>query len=327
MPLSARLLTAGLVLLAAPAAAQSVQDVRRDIARVAQDGAFGKSVLGIAGFAAMPGVSAAEFRLDNGGLPDTEVSRLALPLSNDWETLRILGAALHTELTLGWFTAEQDYGTFFRGTAFQGRPSSEINSWTGVAGLGLAFPVGERTTLTPLMMLGYGRVEDDTDFTGPGAARLGRATRGVLFNWRTDELIYGPAVKLDHATQLGADIGFEGTARANLILAETLDASHPALEGSSEAVVLTAHGELDGPTGATIAGRELRWLAFAAGTAFGADAADSLGIDGFVELGAGLEIVDRSILPQIALEGASLRASVILGDGVTGWSLGGQLEF
>lgn len=320
-------LAAAFALVALPAAAQTVKDIRALVTRAAEDGAFGKSVLGITGFAAMPGVSAADFRLDNGRLPDTEVSRLALPVSQDWDSLRLLGGALHTEITLGWFTAKQDYGTFFRGSRFQGRPSSEINSYSGVAGLGLAFPVGEAVTLTPLFMLGYGHVEDDTAFTGPGANRLDRATRGVLFNWETDELIYGPALELGYVAPLGGDIGFAGDARINLVLAETLDASHPALEGSSEAVVFTAHGEFDGPTGVSIVGRELRWLAFASNTTFGADAAESVGIDWFFEFGLGLEIVDRSILPEIALEGASVRVSAIVGDGVRGWSIGGQLEF
>ena len=71
MPLSPRILAAGLVLIAAPAEAQGVQDARREIARPAQDGAFGTPAPGIA----------AESRLDNGALPDTGVSRLAPPHS------------------------------------------------------------------------------------------------------------------------------------------------------------------------------------------------------------------------------------------------------
>jgi hypothetical protein len=50
-----------------------------------------------------------------------------------------------------------------------------------------------------------------------------------------------------------------------------------------------------------------------------------LGLDYFFELGGGLEIVDRDVVAGI--EGVSLRASQITGDGVTGFPPGAQLEF
>lgn len=315
------------LLAAAGAAAQSAADLRRVVAAAVDRTAFGNFVTAAVGFSALPGVSAADFTIDLDGPGEVEATRLALPLSRRWEGVEILGGAPHTELTLAGFRASRAYPVFLPGTPRAARPDATATSLTAIGGLGLAFPVAEGTTLAPLVTLGYGRLEDDTTFSGPGARSLDRATRGVLFNVRVEQLIGGPALQLDHARGLGGDLRLASRLRADAVFSDTISVSDPALEASAASQVFTARADLDGPTGRRAFGRPLRWVLFGAGTAFTGDAADFIGADAFAELGGGLALSAADLAPELGLAGASLRASVVVGADVHGWSVGGRLEF
>jgi len=322
-------LAPALLLAALPLAeAAEAQSLRPALRAAARDSTFGKDIAGLAGFAALPGVKASGYSIERDApTRDTEVGRYAAPLSHRFDGVGVLGGDLYLEGTLGWFTLEQTYPTFFTGTRFQPAPDSRIDAVSATGGIGVAWDVAERLSLTPIFMLGYAHVEDDTSFIGPGAARLDRASRGILFNWDAQELLYGPALKVEYGQPLAGDVNFTATGRANWVLGTTLAASSRALEGDTSLVIGTLHGELDGPTTHSIAGRELRWILFSAATLLAGDASNALGVDWIAEFGIGAEIVDREVAAGFGLEGVSLRASLITGDGVAGWSLGGALEF
>jgi hypothetical protein len=210
---------AGLLLglLAAPAAeAQSARPP--DVAEV---NAFATFVVSAVGFSALPGISAAEFSLDLVGAENVDVTRLALPLERQWSLAGLEGAALHTEFTLSAFEARRSWPAFLAGTIFETSARSTATAVSGVAGLGLAFPVGRGVTLTPLVTLGYGRLEDDTDFAGGGVDIIDRATRGRIFNISVEQVIWGPALQLDHARALPGDLGLSVRLRADAVLSET----------------------------------------------------------------------------------------------------------
>ena len=170
-----------------------------------------------------------------------------------------------------------------------------------VGGLGLAWDLTPALSLTPIVTAGWGMVQADTAFVGPGARRLDRASDDLLFNWDVQEILSGGALRLDYAAPLPGDVTFTGRTRLNWVFGTTYSASSRVLEGDASFGVATAHGELDGPTTHAVFGRELRWILFAAGTWITGDGSDALGGDWIAEfgLGAGLwtEITRKSVVP------------------------------
>ena len=306
--------------------AQSLDALRSVLSDDARNRGFGTMVQGLAGFGAVPGISGANFDVDSSGsVQDSDLSRMNFPLSHDFKQIGGLEQALHTELALGWLTGSTDYRNLLPATPFNSDVNSDMTALSVVGGVGLGFPLTDKLTLTPMVLLGYSHIEDDSSFAGPGAAALNLLTRQILFNYSVDELLYGAALELKYEHSLAGDIDLQARLRYNHMFAETLDASNAALEGSGNFGVLTAFLQFDGPTPAKIFGRDLRWIGFAANSTFVGDAAEGLGFDTFFELGGGIELVEPNILPGV--EGFSVRGSALIGNGVTGWSVGAQLEF
>lgn len=309
------------------ACAQQADTLRELLRDAVNDSGFADSVQGLTGFAALPGVSTANFTVDEpvNGASDTEMSKFVIPLAHDFKGVQIAGGALHAELTLGYLQTDQTLDDLFPGTALQADIDSEFRVFSAIGGVGLAFHPGWHTTLRPVALLGYSRIEQKSRYSGPGAGQLEDTVDGILFNFQTDDLLYGGAVELSHQQALGQGIEFTGNIRYNQLFANTFAASDDVLKTHDDLGVLTGYVQLDGPTGVTALGRDLRWIWFVANSSFPGDSADSLGFDYFLEFGGGIELVDRAVLDGI--EGFSIRGSALAGNGVKGWSVGAKLDF
>jgi hypothetical protein len=311
-------------LVAADAVAQSeVEDVRDLVRELARGSGLGDQLLGLSGFAALPGISAATFDTRAADGSDADIVRLILPLARQLGGPRLLGGLPYLEGTLGYSRTTQS-GLIDPGGALETRIDASMTTLSALAGAGLGFELLPGTVLRPIALLGYAHLDDDTDFSGRGTEALEPVLDDILANFTADELLYGAALEVVRERPLGA-LNLSLNARYNHLWGTTLRASDEALDGSSDFGVLTAAATLDGPLPATTFGRELRWLAFATNSSFPGLSGDALGFDYFFELGGGLEIVDRAAAPGV--EGLSLRASYILGDNVTGFSLGAHVEF
>lgn len=306
------------------ALAQSgLEDVRDRVRELVRGDGLGDQLLGLSGFAALPGVSAARFDAEPSDGSDTQINRLILPLARQFQGWHLLGGAPYLEGTLGYTRMTQS-GTLDRGEAQETRIDSSVTAFSALAGAGLGYELFPGLMLRPLALLGYAHLDNDTDFDGPGAEVLAPVLDDILANFTADELLYGAALAVEAERPAGAlDLGL--SLRYNHLWGVTLRASDEALDGSSNFGVFTAAATVAGPLPATALGHELRWLAFASNSSFPGLSGDALGFDYFFELGGGLEIVDRGVLPGI--EGLSLRASYIFGDHVTGFSAGAHLEF
>ncbi len=314
-------------LYAQPAAAQSFEEIRAELRRGLADAGIGDTVQGLTGFAALPGVSAANFDIDSDteGASDFTATKFVLPITHEFDGARIGGHPLYGELTLGFLGADTQVNDLFGTTSLAADADTEVHAYSAVGGIGLTFQLGSATTLRPLLLAGYSYIEERSRFAGPGAALLDELTDGFAFNLHTNVALVGAALQLDHRRELGGGIRFAGNLRYNQIHADSFAASDDILETSSDFGVLTAYGQFSGPVHLQILGRDLRWIAFAANSSFPGNASRALGVDYFLELGGGVEIVDGSVIEGI--EGVSLRGSVLSGDGVAGWSVGAKLEF
>ncbi|WP_027133667.1 hypothetical protein [Geminicoccus roseus] len=320
-----------LVLLAAlaasPASAQSVDELRRFLRQSVADAHVGDLVQGLTGFAALPGVSAANFTIDAGleGGRDTQVTKFVLPLRHDFPDLLPAGRTLYAELTLGYLHADDGIDDFLLGTPLEADVDSDLDAVSAVAGLGVSFPLGAHATLRPIGLIGYSYIGQDSQMSGPGAALLEETTEGFLFNLHGNVALAGAALQANYRREIGGGVHFAGNLRYNQLFAETFAASDDVLKTSSTFGVFTALGELNGPLPGQVFGRDLRWIGFVANSSFPGNASDSLGFDYFFEFGGGIEIVDDQMVDGI--DGISLRASALVGDGITGWSVGAKLEF
>ena len=289
--------------------ADAMDQARATLSAKAGESGFGTAIQGVSAFGAVP-----------------TMSRLNLPLSHVFDNITMGGAALYTELSLGYLKSSSDYNNLLHGSPLETDVDSTIKSFSLIPGIGLAVPLGEKFVFTPIVMVGWTRTEDDSSFAGRGAGTIEDATRGILFNFHTEDLLYGAALNLDYKDKMGADIDVEANLRFNQLFADTLSSTDSALDGTSNLGVLTGFLQFDGPTPFTVFDRGIRWIAFTGASSFFQDAPTGLGFDYFAELGGGIELVDKSIIKGV--EGVSVRSSVIAGDnGLTGWSLGAQLEF
>jgi hypothetical protein len=314
------MLAAAAWLPAFAAVAQTVDEIRDQVRDLVRESDIGDQLQSLSGFAALPGISAARFDVAD----DTDIVRLVLPLSHQFAGPRLLGVAPYLEATFGYSRVEQTVRVDGSGPS-PTRIDRDLTSLSGLAGFGAGFELLPRTTLRPIALLGYAHLDDDADFAGPDAETIELVADGIFLNVSAQELLYGGALEIVHGHDLGRGLNLETNARYNHLWGATLASSDDALDGDSNFGVFTAAATVDGPLPATLLGRDLRWLAFVTHSRFPGDSSDALGFDYFFELGGGLEIVDRDVIAGI--EGVSLRASYITGDGVTGFSLGAQLEF
>lgn len=293
--------------------------LRSEAKRVDQGNAFQSLMI----FGSMPGISTAHFSVDDDGSDDFTINPFKLPLSHDfdpvWGTVRP-----YAELTLGYLTAKEKQHLNLvppESTTVK----ADFTSYSALAGAGVSIPVSEHTVLRPIFLLGYAHVSDDAKVRGPYSDELSEAASDFLFDVDIDSYQVGAALQVEYQRPLANDINLAANARYNYLYSDVYNASDSVLETNDDFGVFTARAEFDGPTGQTVFGRDLRWIGFLAGTYLPGSQSDALGFDSFVEIGGGLEFVDPNVIQGI--EGVSLRASGIVGDNVSGWSVGVELEF
>lgn len=316
------------VLLLLVTSSMSVQadplvDLIRDALRAAEKQADqGNAFQSLMMFGSMPGISAANFTVDDDP-EDFKLNTIKLPLTHEFEPIRN-GIRPYTELNLGYVTADETE-VLNLSTDGPTRIEADYTGYSVLGGAGLSFPITENLVLRPIFMLGYSHLSEDTKLTGPYSDLLAKAGKDLIFDIEMNSYQIGGALELAYQRVLDDDIRLTSSLRYNLLYSEVYDASDSVLETNSDFGVLTARAESNGPTGKTAFGRDLRWIGFIGGSYLTGSQSDALGFDSFVEIGGGIELVDREVIEGI--EGISLRASGIIGNNVTGWTFGAKLEF
>lgn len=287
---------------------------------------YGSYLQSVSGPFALPGVSSVGFTAERGDLlGDGDYSRIAVPLAFEIDALTFGRVTPYVELTLS--KTDQTQSEFWmEGTPMQMKVTHDISTLSIVGGAGLGIEVSDGLQIRPLFLVGYSRVEDRSVPATARGQRFRAAAGDSLFNWEVDQVQYGPALEVIYSNDLTADIEATVDMRISRMFMDTVKTSTPGLEAKSSYTTITGGATLDGATGLTLFGRDLRWLAFGGAAAFDEQTTGWLAFSWLGEAGLGLKIVDGGELVPF-IDGASIRASLVFGDDVFGWTVGGALNF
>jgi len=272
-------------------------------------------------FGGTPGIAAAWY------YSNFELNSFQLPISHSFapvESGPLSGVAPYAEITLGYLTANQTFPLISDGNS----PNSvklSFNAWSALAGGGIDVPLGNGFKVRPIALAGFSHVSGDAQFYGPNSALARSQVTGVLSDASLNAALIGGALELIYETPLRGDINLRAQARYNELAALVTAASSNALQDNGSFGVANASVTFTGPTGWHIASNDVRWLGYAKGTWLPDTNPSVLGFNAFAEVGGGLQIIAPNIVRGV--QGATVRASAIVGPGVTGWLVSAALNF
>jgi hypothetical protein len=272
-------------------------------------------------FGGTPGVAAAQY------YSDFDLNSFQLPIAHTFESIQggyFDGIAPYAELTLDYLTG----GRTFLLTPDANSPSNvrlSFDAWSALAGGGLDVPLGNGFRLRPILLAGYSHVGGDANFFGANSVLFGSLVRGVLSDASLNSALLGGALELIYETQFSGDLALRAQARYNELAALVTNASSKALEQNGSFGVANASITLSGPTDWHIAANAIRWLGYAKGTWLPNTNPAVLGFNAYAEIGGGLQMIAPNVIRGV--QGGTVRASAIVGPGVTGWLVSAALDF
>lgn len=298
-----------------PATAQDDIDAIREQLKADLDGVqVGAGYAAIVDFAVSRDISAATFYPDEvEGVSDPKLASIKVPfrfmLGDDEATTRPF-----LQGHFAYQTLDADFDILL-----DEQIRSEWKTYGGSISTGLEIVLNDTMKLIPAVSIGYGRIENRADYTGPiGEEFLQPIFTNLLYDWDSNAVMYGGSLGFDHRRNYGP---FDVEVLANL--------THHRLENTSAS---TEFAEVDGhvtafdlelnavyPTSWTLGGYPLAVVGlFGMTNIFGPDR-DALGFDHFFETGLGLQ----SDLSSKGWKMTSLRLGLkaIYGPDVTGWGL------
>jgi hypothetical protein len=288
---------------------------------VARSEGLGRAFQTFSIFGGTPGIAAAKF------YSDFDLNNFQLPIAHSFAPIEggiLSGIAPYAELTLDYVTANQTFPL----TASATTPSSvklTFNAWSVLAGGGFDVPLGNGFKLRPIVLAGYSHVGGDASFFGPNSALFSSLVGGVLNDASLNSALVGGALQLVYETRFSGDLMFNAQVRYNELAALVTDASSSALKQNSSFGVANASVDLSGTTSWQIAANPIRWLGYVKGTWLPNTDRGILGFNAFAEIGGGLQVIAPNVVRGV--QGGTVRASAIVGPGVTGWLVSAALDF
>ncbi len=288
---------------------------------VARSEGLGRAFQTFSIFGGTPGVAAAQF------YSDFDLNNFQLPIAHSFAPIEggyLSGIAPYAELTLDYLTGNQTFPL----TPSASTPSSvklTFNAWSVLAGGGFDVPLGDGFKLRPIVLAGYSHVGGDARFFGPNSALFTSLVGGVLNDASLNSALLGGALALLYETRFAGDLTFNTQLRYNELAALVTGASSSALQQNSSFGVANASIDLSGPTDWHIAANPIRWIGYVNGTWMPNTDRGILGFNAFAEIGGGLQVIAPNVVHGV--QGGTVRASAIVGPGVTGWLVSAALDF
>ncbi|MEZ6037477.1 MAG: hypothetical protein R3F29_08355 [Planctomycetota bacterium] len=308
--------------------AQSLDEVRTQLRERVRAVRYGSFLASVAGLSEESALSGGAFHEDggSGSSPGTAFEVLALPLAttfglgDDPEGLRV-----RAEVVLGYATARLDFGDVWTGGApgSETRAISTYETYGGVGGVGLDVPLAG-LRVTPMFELGLSHVRNDTSYSGPGATVTGALLDGILFNLDATYLVYGGALLVEVPELRWGCVRCTPLVRYDYRRFDEVSGG-AGLGGAGDQQWAAAWLRLEGPTGWSLLERDVWWTGLCGYKRFLGQGGGPLGFLGYAELGAGLEWDCVDQLPLLSRLG--LQATMLVGDDVFGWTVGGAFAF
>ncbi len=197
-----------------------------------------------------------------------------------------------------------------------GNIDTEWNAAGAIFTSGVKISVTTNLSLNPSLALGYMRIENDAAYSG-SATNVQPLADGILFNWTSDALLTGGAIKADYHCNLGENqLYVYGGVSHNLI--DTFHTSRGNVEFSSYMTTLALKSEFTHPTGCKFNRYPLSLITLLGGTSFAGPHRDALIFGYFFDAGLAVE-ADISRHDWI-IKKFRLGAKGIYGEDVVGWS-------
>jgi len=307
---------------AAPSQAQTLNDLRAQLAEDLGDLHFAKSFTGLITAADELELSGARYRID--GDIDTKLTVFNLPFQRSFPFAEERFAeALHVEGALGYADANQSVADIYNGAAPGAATSVDTDSLTyaGLIGAGVDLRLGEALTFTPIVNFGVAYLRNETDYGGPGAAFSAALADGIAFNWDAWAMSAGVAGRLDYVAPLSETLTLELVGRYDIRWTDTFSTDNSAQDFSTTSQFLTLRADLTGPTGYQVQGNELNWRTTLGYRAF--IEGDLYDTQHLIQLGGALELTGDLPLDSTL----ALTAAVFVGDDITGWTVGISVGF
>ena len=221
---------------AALAPGQDLNAIRNQLRQDLGSANFAQSLLGLVMLSDELELGGATYQIDDGS--STDLKTYSLPFHT---TVDVWGEArprLHVEGTLGWAEARQGAADVYD-NQIPSLATAIDSKWTtygALLGFGLQFQPLADVTVTPILDVGLSRIENDTRYTGPGAAFTAALTDGIAFNWDAMTLTYGGALRAGWLRPLGERYRLEATGRYDLRWNDSFATDDAALESDMAAL-------------------------------------------------------------------------------------------
>lgn len=278
------------------------------------------STLTLMAFTVLPDVTTSSFSIDS---TDTENAGI-------WQTT--LG---------GGFTLSREFPLYLEGTVGYSRYDPEFiatrgneqrlipikwNSFSATGGIGWDFPLfqNEELRLRPIFNFTIGRVTTDLALGQNALNEIYDTDLSIVDGGKMNAYGLGGAIMLDYERYKEAyEIDIE--LRYTRIHLQSFGSTSNGLKGSSENNSMNLWARWRAPTGVMMLKRPLRYVLETSVTGFFGPQRGVLGFDHLSSLGAGFELDSTAYLKFISR--FRIVARYLLGDKVTGYSLGLALSF
>lgn len=271
-------------------------------------------VLALMGYMLTPDVTTGGLAISNDatGNPDFRMTTLGggFTLSREFP--------LYLEGTLGYARYDP---TFVASGQATGSVAAKWDAYSATGGIGWDFPVARELALRPIFNFSYGRV--DSNVSASGQTGTG-AEIDFLQNGRLDAYGLGGSLVLDYE-RYRPENEIDVELRYTNIYLRSFGASSAAVQGSADSQSVSLWSRWRAPTGISMLQRPLRYVLEFAHTTFLGDLDGVLGFNDLSSFGTGLEL-DSSAY-DVTVTRTRLMARYIVGEHVTGWSIGLAVSF
>ncbi len=267
----------------------------------------------------VPDLATARFEIDQDDGSSLELTTFKVPLEFDLVEFGPCDT-LFLETGLGYLEADFSTVEFPNAMIGPSFASSEISVFSGEAGIGVRQQITDDLSISPIVGLGWSRIESEATYSGPDAATVQQIFDGIVFNWTAKTIDYSAGLRAEYDHHFHNELRIQASSRFVHEHSRTYQSTDVAQDFDVDSNVLPSRAVLSGPTGWEPGDSAVRWLAIGGHTWLPGSTGSALGFHYYSELGAGFEWGAESL--GLPIDTVRLTGSYFIGPDVDGWSFG-----